>query len=264
MTVRKVMESNPTAAVIIIGNEILSGRTNDQNITYLAKRLTELGIKLQQAIIIPDVTETIINTVRACQKNYTYVFTTGGIGPTHDDITADAIAKALRAPLTVHPEAKQILINYYGKEHLNESRLKMAFIPLGATLIANPVSAAPGFYLQNVYVMAGVPEIMRAMFDKIAASLQPGATIFSETVHSLLGESILAKELGLIQARYPEIDIGSYPYFKNRSFGLSLVLRGTDAAKIALALADVIALVKEKGGNPILENHQEMLGTNAG
>ncbi len=249
----------PTAAVIIIGNEILSGRTADENIPYLAKRLNGLGIKLQHIHIIGDLIETIIETLHACLVEHTYVFTTGGIGPTHDDITAAAIAKAFNCPLELHPKAVEILEKYYGTENLNEIRLRMALIPKGADLIPNPVSLAPGFYLNNVFVMAGVPEIMRAMFDEIAILLNPGPKIYSENVHCLLGENALALELAAIQARYPGVEIGSYPSFKNRIFGLSLVLRGIEQHQVLQATAEVVALVKEKGGEPILNQHSVSL-----
>ncbi len=247
------MSNTPTAAVIIIGNEILSGRTVDQNIPFLAKKLDELGIKLNHIHVIGDIAGTIIDTTRLCHKNATYVFTTGGIGPTHDDITAQAIADAFNCPLELNPAALKSLKKYYGEGNVSQARQRMALIPKGANLIYNPVSAAPGFYLHNVFVMAGVPEIVRAMFDEIASSLIPGPKIYSQTIHSTVGESMLAIELASIQARYPNVDIGSYPYFKNKTFGLSLVLRGIDQSKVGEAVREVMALVEEKGGIPTIE-----------
>lgn len=240
----------PTAAVIIIGNEILSGRTVDQNIPYLAKKLNNLGIKLSEVHIIGDIAEIIINTITQCMQTQTYVFTTGGIGPTHDDITIESVAKVFNRPLTLHPGALAMLEKYYQEDNLNEARLKMARLPRGAELIANPVSLIPGFYLENVFVMAGVPDIMRAMFDSAIPLLTPGPKIHSETVHCLLGESILASELALIQTQYPDIEIGSYPYFRNKTFGLSLVLRGLDESRLIQAKKAVSDLIKAKGGEP--------------
>lgn len=240
----------PTAAIIIIGSEILSGRTVDKNISYIAKGLNDLGIKLSHVHIIGDVNETIIQTVRQCHENFTYVFTTGGIGPTHDDITAEAIAIAFQRPLEIHREAEKILRSFYEPAHLTPARLKMALIPKGSTLIPNPVSAAPGFQTENVFVMAGVPDIMKAMFDEIASTLIPGPKIYSKTVQCLLGESSIAAELAAIQERYSEIEIGSYPYFKNKMYGLSLVLRGLQESQVLQATAEIMQLIKDKGGVP--------------
>jgi molybdenum cofactor synthesis domain-containing protein len=242
--------SIPTAAIIIIGNEILSGSTADQNIPYLAKRLSGLGIKLEHVHVIPDVSDIIIKTVQNCHQQYTYVFTTGGIGPTHDDITAQAVADAFNTPIEENVEAMEILRQYYGAEHFTATRARMARIPVGASLIKNASSAAPGFCLKNVFVFAGVPDIARAMFDEVARELVPGPKIYSQTVRCMLAESTLADELRIIQSQYPDIDIGSYPYFKNRTYGLSLVLRGTDENKIKQASLEIVHLIKEKGGVP--------------
>lgn len=240
----KLMENyHPTAAVIIIGNEILSGRTVDENIPYLAKKLNDLGIKLEYVHIIGDLEKLIIQTVRACFQNYTYVFTTGGIGPTHDDITTASVAKAFDCPLELHPQAVKLLQEYYGLEKLNDSSLRMALMPKGANLIPNPVTLAPGFYMKNVFVMAGVPEVMRAMFDGMADLIKPGPKIYTETVHSLVDESLLAEKLAVIQSHYPAVSIGSYPYFKNRKFGVSLVLKGIDESAVFKAKAEVVALI---------------------
>jgi molybdenum cofactor synthesis domain-containing protein len=241
----------PTAAIIIIGNEILSGSTVDQNIPFLAKRLFALGIKLEQVYIIGDVLQTIIDTVRLCHQKFKYVFTTGGIGPTHDDITAEAVANAFNTPLESNKEAIEILHRHYGSTgDLNAARSRMALIPKGASLIANHSSAAPGFRLENVFVMAGVPAIAQAMFDEIATQLKPGPKIFSTKVQCMLGEGTLAEELRLIQSHYPKVDIGSYPYFKNKTYGLSLVLRGIQEEDVLQATQDVVALIKAKGGEP--------------
>lgn len=240
----------PTAVIIIIGNEILSGRTVDKNIAYIAARLNDLGIKLKHVHIIGDVSETIIALVRQCHQQYDYVFTTGGIGPTHDDITAQAMADAFETTLESHPQAVALLRNHYGEENLTAARLRMALIPKGASLIANVASVAPGFCIKNVYVMAGVPDIARAMFDEIATELKPGPKVYSQTVHCMLGESMIADELRLIQTQYPTVDIGSYPYFKNRTYGLSLVFRGINEENVTKAAQEVIALIQVKGGIP--------------
>ena len=247
------MGTSPTAAVIIIGNEILSGKTIDQNIPFLAKELDNLGIALNHVHIIGDIAEIIIHTVRQCHQTATYVFTTGGIGPTHDDITAQAIADTFNCPLELNATALKALQTHYGEENMNPGRQRMALIPRGANLIYNPVSAAPGFYLKNVFVMAGVPDIARAMFDEIRSLLMPGPKIFTKTIKTTVGESLIAIELAAIQDRYPRINIGSYPHFRNKTFGLSLVLRGTDEEDIAQAADEIIALVKEKGGVPTIE-----------
>lgn len=241
----------PTAAIIIIGNEILSGSTVDQNIPYLAKGLGALGIKLEQVFIIGDVLQTIIDTVRLCHQKFDYVFTTGGIGPTHDDITAEAVAAAFNTPLESNKEAIDILQRHYGSTvDLNTARSRMALIPKGASLIPNVSSAAPGFRIENVFVMAGVPAIAQAMFDEIASQLKPGPKIFSKKVQCMLAEGALAEELRLIQSRYPLVNIGSYPYFKNRTYGLSLVLRGIEEEDVLQATHEVVALIKAKGGVP--------------
>jgi molybdopterin-biosynthesis enzyme MoeA-like protein len=179
--------------------------------------------------IIPDIKQVIIDTVNLCRRQYSYIFTTGGIGPTHDDITSDAIAAAFGVKLEHHPQAVAILENYYGKEQLNSARLKMAEIPVGGTLIANPVSAAPGFCIENVYVMAGVPNIMQAMFDSIKHTFKGDAKMFSRTLSAFITEGIIAEKLTAIQNQCPDVEIGSYPFIKNQRLGTSLVSRSTSA-----------------------------------
>ncbi len=224
--------SASTACLIIIGNEILSGRTQDKNVAWIAGNLNEAGVRLLEVRIIPDIKQVIIDTVNTCRRNYTYVFTTGGIGPTHDDITSDAIAAAFGVPLELHKEAAQILENYYGKEQLNAARLKMAEIPVGGILIANPVSAAPGFYLENVYVMAGVPRIMQAMFDNVKHLFKGGAKMLSRTLSAFVTEGIIAEKLSAIQNQFQDIEIGSYPFIRNQRLGTSLVSRSANAAQL--------------------------------
>jgi len=239
-----------TAAVLVIGNEILSGRTQDVNINTIAKKLAAAGIKLSEARVVPDIEDRIITAVNELRASYTYVFTTGGIGPTHDDITAACIAKAFNIRLVEHPEAVARLTAYYTPANLNPARLGMALIPEGAGLIDNPVSAAPGFTLGNVYIMAGVPNIMAAMLDNVVATLQHGPAILAVTVNSTVPESILAADLATIAERYPDLDIGSYPSFRMGQIGLALVARGTDRAMLEQAADALAAMIRRHGGEP--------------
>ena len=246
-----------TAAVLVIGDEILSGRTKDANMGFLAERLTELGIRLREARVVADVPEEIVAAVNALRARYDHVFTTGGIGPTHDDITAECVALAFGVPLLRHPEAVRRLEAHYEAGQLNEARLRMANVPEGGTLIDNPVSAAPGFRIGNVHVMAGVPRIMQAMFDGIASTLAGGDKVLSRTVACDLGEGVIAAGLGAIAAEYPELSVGSYPYFRAGKFGTSLVLRGTDAARLSSATEAVRVLVVSLGGTAGAEPEPE-------
>jgi molybdenum cofactor synthesis domain-containing protein len=232
-----------SACLIIIGNEILSGRTQDKNLSWIAKELNETGIRLTEARVIPDIEDTIIETVNLCRKNHAYVFTTGGIGPTHDDITSAAIAKAFGVPLEKNNDAVAILERHYDKLKLNEARLKMAHMPRGAALILNPVSAAPGFRMENVYVMAGVPEIMQAMFGQVKHELRGGAKMLSKTISAYITEGNIAAGLSAIQDRYPDVEIGSYPFVRQNQLGTSLVARSTDAKRIEAASAEIKALL---------------------
>ncbi len=243
--------SQPTAALLIIGDEILSGRTRDANLAFLAGRLSELGIPLREARIVPDQREEIIAALNALRARYSYVFTTGGIGPTHDDITAECVAAAFGVPLLRHPEAvRRLAAHYENPADLTEARLRMANIPEGGTLIDNPVSAAPGFRIGNVFVLAGVPRIMQAMFDGLAGDLVGGAPIASRTVGCDLGEGVIAMELGAIAAAFPDLSIGSYPYFQAGRFGTSLVVRGIDEARLEAAAEAIAAMVTRLGGTP--------------
>jgi molybdenum cofactor synthesis domain-containing protein len=245
-----------TACLLIIGNEILSGRTQDANLAYLAKGLNEVGVRLREVRVIPDVAETIIATVNEVRSKHDYVFTTGGIGPTHDDITAQCVARAFGLPLVLDPEAQRRLEIRYramgGQIELNEARLRMAHVPEGAALIDNPVSAAPGFQIGNVFVMAGVPLIAQAMFDSVKHRLTGGAKMLSRSVNCRLAEGTIAKDLGEIQAEYPEIDIGSYPFWsRGGGFGVSLVLRGTETEMLGRAAGAVAAMITRLGGEPV-------------
>jgi len=244
----------PTAAVLIIGNEILSGRTEDANLNWIANRLTQRGIRLAEARVVPDIEDEIVAAVQALSARYTYLFTTGGIGPTHDDITAQSIAKAFDRPLVINPEARERLEQHYGAGKVSPARLLMARAPEGAVLVDNPVSAAPGFRIENVYVMAGVPAIMRAMIDHVVPMLAGGPVVLSRSVACEIGESVLADPLGAIQAAHPEVDIGSYPWFRNSRFGVSLVARGTDPAALAIVVGEISAMIRSLGGEPVLED----------
>ena len=239
-----------TACVLIIGNEILSGRTQDANLAFLARGLTELGIRLREARVIPDDAGVIVATVNAVRPAFDYLFTTGGIGPTHDDITAQCVADAFGVPLIVHPEAKRLLETHYPPGHLNEARLRMAMVPEGAVLLPNPISRAPGFQIGNVFVLPGVPSIMQGIFEQLKYRLVGGPKMLSRSISCHLAEGTLAKDLGELQARYPDLEIGSYPYFRRGDFGVTLVLRGTERARLAAAVEELNALIRTLGGDP--------------
>ena len=239
--------SQPTAAVLLIGDEILSGRTKDKNLGFLADYLTALGIDLKEARVVSDVEDDIVAAVNALRHRYTYVFTTGGIGPTHDDITADAMAKAFGVAIDHDPLAVEILLAYFkeiGREP-NAARLRMARIPKGATLIANPVSIAPGFQIGNVFVMAGVPKIMNAMMDDVASRLARGVMMQSRSVEFQGGEGDVAKPLSDIQKAFPGVVIGSYPFQSADGFATNLVLRSRDEEMLLKALSAVQAMATE-------------------
>jgi len=237
-----------TACIIIIGNEILSGRTQDVNIAWLAAELNKAGVRLREARVIPDMPDVIIETVNTCRAQYDYIFTTGGIGPTHDDITSECIARAFGVSYMRHPEAEALLTHYYGKEKLNEARLKMCTMPEGSTLIPNPVSIAPGFIIGNVYVMAGVPRIMQAMFDGIKSTLKGGKPVLSETVSTYLTEGVIAAGLTQVQTAFPDVEIGSYPFVRAGKLGTSLVARHEDAERLSRAKEAILLLVESFNG----------------
>ncbi|KQU52040.1 molybdenum cofactor biosynthesis protein [Bosea sp. Leaf344] len=232
-----------TAAILVIGDEILSGRTKDKNIGYIAEYMTNIGIDLREVRIVPDVTEEIVAAVNALRARYTYVFTTGGIGPTHDDITADAIAAAFGVGIDHDPRAIAMLAERFPPDQLNEARLRMARIPAGAELIANSVSKAPGFILGNVHVMAGVPSIMQAMLDVVAPTLRTGVRMLSETVRAGLREGDIGTELARVQQAHPEVAIGSYPFFSDTGPDTNVVVRSRDPERLAAAVADVEAML---------------------
>ena len=233
-----------TAAILVIGDEILSGRTKDKNIGTIADYLTAIGIGLREVRIVPDVEAAIVEAVNQLRARHTYLFTTGGIGPTHDDITADCVAKAFGVGIDVDPRAKAMLLERHKPEDLNAARLRMARIPDGAELIPNPISKAPGFHIGNVFVMAGVPAIMQAMLDQIGPGLARGAPILSETILALkLPEGTYATPLAEIAGRHPALSIGSYPSMTQSGFENRIVVRGQDAALLAAARAEIEALV---------------------
>jgi molybdenum cofactor synthesis domain-containing protein len=240
-----------TAAVIVIGNEILSGRTKDTNLNYLATGLTEIGIRLMEARFIADIEDVIVATVNELRAKHDYIFTTGGIGPTHDDITSASIAKAFGLPWVIHPKAHKLLFDHYGAENLTEARLRMAHTPEGAELIDNPVSVAPGIKIGNVHVLAGVPRICQAMFDGLKAQLRGGDKMLARTVSGYVGEGAIAKDLEALQNRYPGLEIGSYPFFRSGKFGASFVIRGTDKTQIDAAAVELHGIIKNLGADPI-------------
>lgn len=240
-----------SAAVLVIGDEILSGRTQDVNINHLARILGALGIDLREARIIPDIEIEIVAAVNALRARYSYVFTTGGVGPTHDDITAEAIAKAFGVPLEENAEAVAMLLaRYASPSELNEARRRMARIPRGGHLVRNSVSGAPGFQIGNVFVLAGVPLIMRAMLEDIVPKLKTGTPLTSCSIAVALPEGAFAIELGKIQQRYPSVIIGSYPSFKDQRPQCSLVVRGRAPKAVEAAAAEIVTMLRGLGGEP--------------
>ena len=255
------MSANPTACLLIIGNEVLSGRTRDANLQFLATRLGQIGIPLAEVRVIPDVPAVIIGTVNEVRAKFDHVFTTGGIGPTHDDITSECVARAFGVPWEVHEETRAIMTADYARRsppvEMNAARLRMATLPRGAVPIRCAATTAPGFTMGNVHVMAGVPSIMQAMFEALAPSLQGGTPVVSHTVHAHhVFEGQIADGLTAIQARYPGLDLGSYPYYYGRSGGVALVAKGTDPAVVERAAAEMFALLGRFGeaqqGEPVL------------
>jgi molybdenum cofactor synthesis domain-containing protein len=242
-----------TAALLVIGDEILSGRTKDKNIGYIAEYLTALGIDLKEVRVVSDDEAAIVEALNALRARFDYVFSTGGIGPTHDDITAESVAKAFGASIDYDPEVVELLRVRFAERgtDMNEARMRMARIPKGAALVKNKISAAPGFWLDNVIVMAGVPAIMQAMLDEVAPKLKTGVKMLSETICAYAREGDIGTELGEIAEANPEVTIGSYPYFDEK-FGpnTNVVIRSRDPARLAEAKAAVEAMlvtVKAKG-----------------
>ncbi len=244
--------TNPTACIVVIGNEVLSGRTQDANIRFLAQRLGEMGIPVREVRVIPDVEETIVRTINEVRAAFDHVFTTGGIGPTHDDITSECVAKAFGVPWEPQPVVWARMEAHYAPGQFNVARQRMATMPRGAVLIDNGLSIAPGFSMVNVHVMAGVPAIMRAMFEMLAPTLKRGTPVVSRSVHAAnVREGDIAAGLRDIQSRYAVLDIGSYPYFRDAGPGVAIVAKGTDPAAAEAAIAEVETLFKALGLEPV-------------
>ena len=243
---KKIKKIN--ASILVIGNEILSGRTQDKNINFISNWLNlECGISVEEARIIPDNEKIIIKNILALSKKFNYVFTTGGIGPTHDDITAKSISKAFKVKYEFHQEAYRILEKYYGKKKFNDGRKKMAKMPRGAKLIHNPSSAAPGFITKNVISLPGVPSILNSMIENCKKYLIKGLKIHSYTINLFTVESNISKQLGLIQKKYKKfVDIGSYPFFRLGKIGVAIVSRSTSLTKLKNVKTDLMKLIKLK------------------
>jgi molybdenum cofactor synthesis domain-containing protein len=243
-----------TAAILVIGDEILSGRTKDKNIGYIADYCTNIGIDLKEVRVVPDEEAEIVAALNALRARYTYVFTTGGIGPTHDDITAECVAKAFGVAINEDPRALALMMQRYKPEDLNAARRRMARIPEGADLVLNPISQAPGFRIGNVIVMAGVPMVMQAMLDNVGPTLNTGVKMLSETIEANgLPEGIYGGPLGEIAARHPNLSIGSYPSFKDGKFANQIVVRGRDETALEAGLAEVRQMLQklEADRNPL-------------
>jgi len=238
--------THPTAAMLVIGDEILSGRTRDANMHHLAQALTGHGIRLRELRVVADDHAAIVAALNDLRARFDHVFTSGGIGPTHDDITADAVAAAFGVGIDVRDDARAILVAHYQRTgmELNAARLRMARIPDGAQLIDNPVSAAPGFTLGNVHVMAGVPAIFQAMLAGVLPTLAGGAPLLSQALDVPRGEGEIAAALGELAARYADLSFGSYPWVRNGAFGTQIVIRGSDGARLDAAMVELAALVR--------------------
>src|SRR5579883_3155846 len=236
-----------TAAILVIGDEILSGRTKDRNIGYIAEYLTNMGVELREARSVPDLEEEIVAALNALRARYTYVFTTGGIGPTHDDITAESVAKAFGVPINYHPQALEIMRARLAQvgAPMNEARMRMARVPEGATLVLNKISAAPGFWIDNVIVMAGVPQIMQAMLEYVAPKLRTGAKMLSEAVRADCREGDIGTEQGEIARSHAGVGIGSYPFMDEQGApNTHVVIRSRDPQKLAAAKAAVETMLR--------------------
>ncbi|SVD44530.1 uncharacterized protein METZ01_LOCUS397384 [marine metagenome] len=234
------------SGIIIIGNEILSGRTKDLNTSTLSKWFNSIGIKVVEVRVIPDIEEIIINTVNELKQKFDYVFTSGGIGPTHDDITSESVSKAFSLKYEIHKEAYKILEKYYGTNEFNEGRQRMSLMPSKANLILNPASGAPGFYVENVFCLPGVPSILESMLPSLTNKLVGGEPILSKTISLRTLESEIAKPLKQVQEKNKDVDIGSYPFFRKSKIGVSIVLTSKDQSKIDKCSLQILEFIKEK------------------
>ncbi|CAO5680821.1 MAG: Putative competence-damage inducible protein [Holosporales bacterium] len=253
-------KSSLTAAILVIGDEILSGRTQDTNVRTIAKRLLNLGIDLKEVRIIPDDENEIIDAVNILREKYTYLFTTGGIGATHDDITMPSIAKAFGRKVVINEEASAAIVHHYG-DHINDIRMRMAYMPENVKLIQNPVSGVPTFYIENVFVLAGMPSVMVGMFDFVENILEKGQKILTNTITSSVVEGVMAKDLEAIQKNFETVSIGSYPFYDYPNIGASIVLRSRDADHLKKATEVVFSMLISHGGTPQTELEVDFKGT---
>ena len=242
------------AAIIIIGNEILSGRTQDVNVVSISKWLNKLGVRLEEVRVIPDTEDIIVKTINDVKKKFNYVFTTGGIGPTHDDITSRSIARAFNLSYGYHKEAYKILETYYGAENFNKGRKKMSMLPDKALLIFNPSSGAPGFIVDNVYSLPGVPSILKSMLGGLNSKIKGGKKIFNKTITLMTVESEIATSLEKVQNNFKDVEIGSYPFFKAGKVGVSIVMRNEEQSKIDICNSQILEFVNQKNIQIISEN----------
>ena len=243
-------KNRKTSGIIIIGNEVLSGKTLDTNSNFMCKELFKIGISCEEINTIKDEKIEIVKRINDFRSKYDYVFTSGGIGPTHDDITSSCIAEAFCKKLVLNDEAKKRIAKHYYDDILTKARLKMAYIPESATLIDNPVSVAPGFFIQNVFVFPGVPEILQIMFKDFISSLDHGDRYFKKTISTILSEGIIGDYISKIQNKFLNIEIGSYPYFKKNSFGVSLVIKGEVESEVNVVCNEIFEYIKKKKGKP--------------
>ena len=240
------MSKKTNAAILIIGNEILSGRTQDTNTSTLSLWLNSIGVKVEEVRVIPDIEETIVDSVNSLRKVYDYIFTTGGIGPTHDDITAQSIAKAFNLKYEIHKEGYKILEKYYKPGEFNEGRQKMIWMPKDAKLILNPTSGAPGFNIENVFCLPGVPSILKSMLGGLKNDIIGGDPILSHTISLRTVESEIANSLTKVQDNNKEVEIGSYPFFQAGKLGVSIVIRSENQSKIDICTTQILDFVKQK------------------
>jgi molybdenum cofactor synthesis domain-containing protein len=253
-------EKSVTACLILIGNEILSGRTQDKNLAFIAKELNELGVQMREVRVIPDIRKTIVDTLNECRATFDYIFTTGGIGPTHDDITSECVAEAFGVGMYRDPDTVELMTRRTEErgQEMNEARLRMATFPEGSVLLKNEISAAPGYRIENVFVMAGVPRIMQAMFQEAKSHITGGQRMLARGLAVDLGEGTIAEGLALVQARYRDIDIGSYPQMRQEiGFRVSVVLRGPDGDILDRAHAEIMQIMRDLGGNPVEEDPEK-------